>query len=315
MKVLFVHSSNFSYGIEPFIKTQGESLKRKEIILDYHPVKGNGFKGYLKNIKDIKKKAKEYDIIHAHYGLIGLLIKFTFVRKPIVLSLMGSDVNGFYNYSGKRNKRSYLFMFLTFLASISSNVLIVKSKSMLKTIPLKRKIKIIPNGVDFSLFKPVDKESCKRELGIDLEAKVILFLANQLKPVKNYTLAKNAVKKGKNDNLLFLNPYPIKQTEFVKYLNACDVFILTSFNEGSPNVIKEAMACNIPIVSTDVGDVKEIIGNTDGCFITSFDPDDVAQKIQLAVDFGERTTGRKDIKHLDTEIVAQKIIQIYKELL
>ncbi len=75
------------------------------------------------------------------------------------------------------------------------------------------------------------------------------------------------------------------------------------------------MACNIPIVSTDVGDVKEVMGQTDGCYITTFEPKDVANKIQKALEFGKRTTGREDIKHLESSVIAKRIINIYKNVL
>ena len=71
---------------------------------------------------------------------------------------------------------------------------------------------------------------------------------------------------------------------------------------------------NIPIVSTDVGDVREVIGNTQGCYLTSFEPSDVADKIEKALLFGKRTTGRKDIRHLESGIIAKKIISIYKKI-
>ena len=91
--------------------------------------------------------------------------------------------------------------------------------------------------------------------------------------------------------------------------------LLTSLWEGSPNVIKEAMACNCPIVSTDVGDVKKIIKNTQGCFITSFDPRDVSIGITKALRFGKKTNGREHIKHLDDKIIAKKIINLYQTVL
>ena len=90
--------------------------------------------------------------------------------------------------------------------------------------------------------------------------------------------------------------------------------MLTSLWEGSPNVIKEAMACNIPIVSTDVGDVREVIGNTEGCYITSFEPEYIAEKIELALQFGKRTDGRENIKHLESSLIARKIIDLYKKI-
>ena len=93
--------------------------------------------------------------------------------------------------------------------------------------------------------------------------------------------------------------------------------VLTSFHEGSPNVIKEAMACNCPIVATNVGDVEFIIGDTKGCYISDFDANDVAEKIKLALEFGKKTEGRNRIIEfgLDSRSVARKIIRVYKQVL
>ena len=106
---------------------------------------------------------------------------------------------------------------------------------------------------------------------------------------------------------------PNKITPF--FYNASEIVVLTSFHEGSPNVIKEAMSCNIPIVSTDVGDVKQLIANTDGCYITSYDPKDIAAKIELALNYNKKTTGRLDIEHLEESNIAKKIINIYSLVL
>ena len=99
------------------------------------------------------------------------------------------------------------------------------------------------------------------------------------------------------------------------YMYAADVLILTSTREGSPNVIKEAMACNCPIVSTDVGDVREVIGNTEGCFLTTFNPEDVTEKLKKALAFAKRTQGREHIKHLDSNVIAKKIMKVYEKAL
>lgn len=309
MKVLFVSSGNSHQdnGIVAFIKSQGESLKKEGVELDYFPIKAKGIRGYLKNIKPLRQylKINKYDVIHAHYGQIGLLCLLTFTRIPIVLSVMGDDAYGNFNIEGKRIKSSYFGMFLTQIALIFVKKIIVKSKNILKVIPYKSKSFIQPNGVDFELFKPSSEE---------LNQNLILFLADENNPRKNYKLLKDGLALIDRKELKCINPFPIKHDEFPHYLNKCSVFVLTSYNEGSPNVIKEAMACNIPIVSTDVGDVKEVVSNTEGCFITSFKPEDLADKIIKALEFGKRTMGREDIKHLESSIVANSIINIYKEI-
>ena len=119
---------------------------------------------------------------------------------------------------------------------------------------------------------------------------------------------------GLNDySILTLENTP--NNEVVYFINSADVVVLTSMHEGSPNVIKESMACNVPIVSTRVGDVKELIEGTVGCFLSNSDADDLAQKIQLALRHEGRTTGRSDIEHLRSEIVAQKLVKLYRSIL
>lgn len=308
MKVLFVCSGNNHYSIVPFIKVQGESLKREGIEIEYFPVKGKGVSGYLKNIKPLKEfiRKNNFDIIHAHFGLIGLLCVLTHSKLPIVLSVMGDDAYGSFDLNGKRIKSSLFGVFLTQIALIFVRRIIVKSKNILNVIPYKNKSHIIPNGVDFDIFRP-NSESLKKNS--------ILFLADEDNQRKNYNLLKKALELINGPEITCINPYPIDHEEFPFYLNNCSVFVLTSYNEGSPNVIKEAMACNIPIVSTDVGDVKEVIGKTEGCFITTFEPSDVAMKIERALEYAKRTTGREDIKHLESGIIAHKIIDIYKQII
>ena len=98
-------------------------------------------------------------------------------------------------------------------------------------------------------------------------------------------------------------------------MNACDALVLTSEAEGSPNVVKEAMACNIPVVATDVGDVREIISHTDGCYLCKMEPPDIARKLQSALSFGERTNGREAVAHLELDAVSRRIIDVYEQTL
>lgn len=308
MKILFVSSGNSRWNVIPFIKSQGESLISAGQEVNYFTIQGKGIKGYLKNTKKLRDYLKnhEVDIIHAHFGKTGLVCVLTFPKIPIVLSVMGKDAYGDFNSNGKRITTSYLGIFITQIAMLFVKRIIVKSKNIYKLVVLKKKTHIIPNGVDFQKFKPNS---------FNKDYKNVLYLANNNDTRKNYKLLKNAIDLIDDIEIKLINPYPIEPSEFPKYLNNSSVFVLTSYNEGSPNVIKEAMACNIPVVSTDVGDVKEVIGKTNGCYITTFEPEDVAKKVKLALEFGKRTNGRENIKHLESSIIAKKIIDLYKEVL
>ncbi|MCI0818026.1 MAG: glycosyltransferase, partial [Chloroflexi bacterium] len=97
------------------------------------------------------------------------------------------------------------------------------------------------------------------------------------------------------------------------YMNAADVLLLTSDAEGSPMVVKEAMACNVPVVSTAVGDVAEVIGGTEGCHITSQDPAEVVEKLKAALAFGRRTNGREAVKRMELDEISRRIVAVYEE--
>lgn len=307
MKVLFVSSGNRSDKISVIVKNQGDSLVAKGLHLDYYLIKGIGVKGYLSNIIPLRRaiKNKSYDIIHAHYLFSAIVASLTF-EKPVIVSLMGSEVS-----KGDFN----LFLIKLFNRLFWSGC-IVKTDQMKTTINAQN-IKVMANGVDLERFRPLDKSFCQRKLNWSSGKKHILFASWPERPEKNYGLAKYAVNLMPVKNLELHYIKEILNSELVYYYNAADVVLLTSIREGSPNVIKEAMACNRPIVSTDVGDVKLIFGDTKGCFITSSEPENVAGMIKDALTFGEKTNGRDRIIELemDSDSVAKRIIQVYNELI
>jgi len=308
MKILFISGSNHKFGIGPIVKAQGESLKNNGVELEYFPIKGKGFKGYIKNVFRLRKylKSKSFDLIHSHFVLSSIVATLSNPDR-LVVSLMGSDVY-----------RSSFWKYLIILFNKRWDALIVKSEKMKQILGLPDTY-IIPNGVDLEKFYPIDKQTAKDKLGWN-NKKYILAATSSNTPGKNFELAKKAVEILKNSDIELVTFQHIPHDTFVYYLNAADVILMTSKYEGSPNIIKEAMACNCQIVSTDVGDVKWVIGNTEGCYMTTFDPQDVADKIKTALHFSEnvgRTIGRDRIikLKLDSDTVAKKIIKIYNIVL
>jgi teichuronic acid biosynthesis glycosyltransferase TuaC len=97
-------------------------------------------------------------------------------------------------------------------------------------------------------------------------------------------------------------------------MNACDALVFPSYQEGSPNVIKQAMACNLPIVATDVGDVREVIGNTEGCIISEPDPRSFANALGTLISSPVRTNGRDGVKHLAGPLVASRVVNLYERV-
>ena len=321
MKVLFVCSGNYAHGISPIIQSQAESLTASGISVEYYLIQGSGAKGYLKNVLPLKRmiERNEFNIIHAHYGFSAWLARLANSNIPLVVSLMGSDAYGDFDSKGNIKKGSFLLIYSAKIIAHYCDAMIVKSNNIADKVSKRIDPYIIANGVNIDLFKPFDKGKARNILGLENEEHHLLFLGDKNNERKNISLMKEALKYLKDVRINIMNPYPVEHEKVPTYINASDALLLTSTNEGSPNAIKEAMACNCPVVSTNVGDVEWLLGNLDGHYTTSFSPDDVASQIRIALEFAKtrgKTEGRKRIIELglDSKSVAKEIISVYEKV-
>lgn len=302
MKVLFISSGNSVNEVSSIIYNQGESLRKIGVSVDYLPIKGKGLIGYIKFIPKIHKhlRRNKYDIIHAHYSLSAFAASLSGAN-PLVVSLMGSDV---------KSKKIYQLCIKIFNWFFWSGI-IVKSEDMKLSLGQNSAF-VIPNGVDLEKYLPINKEEALTHTKWDKTKKHILFAANQNRPVKNFKLAQKAFELIDLPDVKLHSLNNVRNEHMPFYFNAADVVLLTSLWEGSPNVIKEAMACNTPVVSTAVGDVKYLLKEVKGCYTTSFNAEDIKQKILLALKFSE-TQGAIRIKQqkLDSNSIAKKIVTFY----
>jgi len=304
MKVLFVSSGN-SGDVSTIIKSQGESLKKFNVTVEYFAIKGKGIKGYIKNIYLLRKHLKnnKYNCVHAHY-LFSALVATLAGANPLFVSLMGSD----------SSKKGFYKLLIKFFVSKIWSATIVKSEKMQKEIG-DNSILILPNGVDFNRFQPINRMLALEKINWDAEKKHILFAANSNRSEKNFPLAQAAFKSINKPNIELHTLENINFELIPYYLNAADVVLLTSFREGSPNVIKEAMACNRPVVVTNVGDVKKVLGNVKNTFIVESNKEGVSNALKyiLAQEYSS-TLGRETIQWLNQDLIAKKLITIYNSI-
>lgn len=291
------------FPVSEFIFEQNIALTKLGVDFDYFLIKKGGYTGYLSEMKKFHKylkKKKYYDLIHAHGGHIGAVAN-TQRNIPVVTTYHGSDIN------------DPKYRLLSSVAVLLSRENIFVSSKMLNKFPKIIKGSVIPCGIDFDIFKPMNKVKCRKELGLNENSRIALFAGKISAKVKNFSLAQKAAQLAKIETLIELNGY--NREEVAKLINACDLVLLTSKTEGSPMIIKEAMACNCPVVATDVGDIKDVTSGVQGCFICTFKVEDVAEKINLALKFNSRTNGREMISHFDKALVAKKIYNIYNSVL
>lgn len=303
MRVLVVaRCKNSHYA--PFITEQVEAIEKQEVDCEYFGVNGKGIIGYIRQIPKLKKSIRDYhpDLIHAHYGLCGLLANYQ--RKvPVITTYHGSDINdpNVLRLSRKAIRRSWFNIF-------------VSQKNVDIASPLKD-FALIPCGINLEDYPVIEKSEARRQMGLSPSKKYVLFAGAYDNHVKNAPLAKAAMELVPEAELLELKGY--SRLQVATLMQAVDAFLMTSFTEGSPQVIKEAMACGCPIVSVDVGDVKERIDGIPGCYLADRDAESIAEKMKKALAFEGRTLGRMAIvdNGLSNDSIASRIISIYKSLI
>ena len=201
------------------------------------------------------------------------------------------------------------------VARLADQVIVV-SESLAKSMP-KRSYHVIPSGLDLQMFCPGSKIEARQRLGLDASKYYVLFVGSTNRPTKRFDLAKEAVERLQSDlNVELLVATNVRHEQVPDFLNASDALLLTSVHEGSPNVVKEALACNLPVVSTDVGDVRQRIGNIPGCAILpDARPETITAALRQVLQRGKRVNSRNMVLDLDETILTQKVIGVYKQTL
>ena len=312
MRILLVHSGNAVGGDSlryTFVQEQGRSLEQLGCEVEYFAVVGKGIRGYLRNVKPLRKKIQEWkpDVVHAHFGLCGMVaVLAARKRVPVVITC----------HNGETLSKSANI--ISSLAIRRADYTICVAQHIYDKLYLKPNPYMIqPCGIDIKDLPLVDKALAQKEMNLSPDKINILFGGSFSNARKNAPLAQAAIALLKRDDINLIEMKGFNRQQVALLLNGCDMLLLPTKSEGSPQVLKEAMACNCPIVATDVADISFLLQGVSNSYVTTFDPSDVADKIQRVIESGERTNGRDRINELklDNPLVCETILGIYKEVL
>ena len=324
MKILIV-GNNKTGHFAPFVEEQACALQQLGCEVVFFGVQGKGVLGYLRSLPALRRAIRQHqpNLIHAHYGLSGLLANLQ-RRVPVVTTYHGSDINkpNVLRFSKIAMRLSAHNIFVS-----QRNVVLALSPNSLITYRLKKRYTLLPCGVNLPLpwsemqTQRVEQLTLNQWVQEKLNAGVkhVLFAGAFNNAVKDPDLAKAAINElaseGVKVELIELKGFNRDQVNSLMY--NCDTLLMTSKTEGSPQVIKEAMACGCPIVSVDVGDVAERVSGVEGCYVVSSrEPAAIAKALQQALAFPGKTNGRQRIIEmgLSNEQVAERLMAIYKQL-
>ena len=288
----------------PFITEQVKALQELGVECCFSPVNKSGIWGYLLHLGGLKRAISAFrpDLIHAHYGLSGLFANLQ-RQVPVVTTYHGSDIN------------ERIIRPLSRLAMRLSAFNIFVSRGTVELVSPKKHFALIPCGINLEDYPVMTKEEARRRRQLEPKAKYVLFAGAFDNAIKNVPLAKKAIALLEHTALIELKGY--SRSEVAELMYAADALLMTSFTEGSPQVIKEALACGCPIVSVDVGDVRESVEGLEGCYVVERDPVALARALQKAFSLSGRTVGRSVIERrgLTNDEIAQRIIEVYRQVM
>jgi len=290
-------------GFGSFVKHQVDGLRAFGHKVDVLYIHGYRSKlNYLKAIFTIFKYTWKgcYDVVHAHYGLSAIPCLFRW-RTSLVITFHGSDV-----LQGSTQP------LISKLVCQFANAVIVVSDKMNSIIAGK----VIPCGVDLEVFKPYNLNEARTRLGIAMSRKVILFPFDPRRKVKRYKMAEAVVDKLRRSgqDVELLVAFGIRNDEMPWYYSAANAMILCSISEGSPTSVKEALACNLPVVSTDVGDVKEIMKGIRGSFVCEDNVDVITQCLEQILAGEDRSIfeSRSYMERYNMRKTVESILMVYE---
>ena len=308
MKVLIVtnmYPSPEMPSFGTFVHDQVEALRAAGVELDVFFF--NGRKSKLNYLTAFPRfwwhlLRHRYDLIHAHYVLAGIVARAQWGHR-LVLTHHGGETLGHQPFQAK------LCRWLTPLCDATIHV----TEQIRQTLGDDDGW-VIPCGVDLDRFAPLPRDAARRQLGLPADRPLVLFAGEHWRPEKQFGLVEAAMTQVHEAlpeaELVLLSGKP--HDVVPAYMSACDALILTSSFEGSPMVVKEAMAANLPVVSVRVGDVPEVIGETPGCALADRDPGDLAKKLIAVLRRRERTDGRARIEHLRHDRTAERVLEVYR---
>jgi glycosyltransferase involved in cell wall biosynthesis len=309
-----------------FVEQQIRSLRDADVDVDVLHIDrlGLGPLAYVKiaNVVRARVLQARLDSIHVMYGgVMALLVTRATRICPTVVSYCGSDLLGARHGPLTFRMRNSVGVLASRKAARRADGIVVKSDGLRLALPRDidpSRVRIIPNGIDLGRFTPLDRLECQQKLGWEPDVFHVLFPTADPKAWnKRRPLAEAAVAAlnhmGVHSQMHGLPDVPHEEVPI--WMNAADVLLLTSDHEGSPNIVKEALGCNRPVVSVDVGDVRERLQGIDGCFIAESTPSSLAAEL-AHVHAGPRVVeGRARMQELSLEKVTLRLLELYDAVL
>lgn len=315
LRVLYVIPGEAEGASMIFAKRQAASFRKLAVVVDMFFLASRTSPFVLaKEWLRLRRKIQTFkpDLVHAQFGTMTAFLCAIAKKSPLVVTYQGTDLNRSYSIS---RMRSGAGRFLSRIAALRANQIICVSEELKRRLWCGRgRTTVVPSGVDTTIFYARSREEARTELGWEQEERVVLFNAGWHPRHKRLDLAQSAIDVASSITgeirVVLLDGY-VEPRAIPLMMNGADCLLLTSENEGSPNIVKEALACNLPVVSVDVGDVRERLDGVRPSEIVAREPNAIAQGVSRILRRSERSNGSLFAQEFSLDRIAVRILAIY----
>lgn len=293
-----------------FFQQQVSALESRGVTFTTIPVPDDHSPGEPRSVLDylrivpgtVGRSFGDYDLVHANNGLTAPAA-LAQPNLPVLVTLWGSDLLGQYGAITRRCARR-------------CEGVVVMSEEM--AAHLECESTVIPHGVDLERFAPKPRASARERLDWPTDRHVVLFPYSPDREIKDYPRAERVVEAARErlDGPIELRTVTgVPHAEMPTYYNAADLLLLPSEREGSPNAVKEAMACNVPVVATPVGDVPERLDGIDPSAVGDTDEALVEGVVTVLRDDRRRSDGRERIQvEVSVAATSARLHEVYRDV-
>jgi glycosyltransferase involved in cell wall biosynthesis len=315
---LWPHDENPAYG--PFVKRSVDGLDALGVVGDVLFIRGyKGLRAYAAAAVFVGalRATKRYALVHAHGGETALVARL-YTGAPVVASYLGSDLlapqEGGWRIGLERRVRSAVLRRHATLMTATTT----KTLEMEEALPRRgrQRNRVIADGIQLDRFRPIDQALARKRLGCPLEPPIVVFCGRAASPVKRLWLAEQAVSLARLElvDLRLIIASGVEPDEMPYYYSAADCLLHTSASEGSPNVIKEALACNLPIVATPAGDIERLLAGARPGRVVEADAAALAREVIRCCRNPSRSNGRSLTGGMTLQGAATATLGLYRSL-
>lgn len=298
LRVLQLATSNRSFFQQQVEVLEEQGIECETLIVPRPPEGGRGPREYLSfYLQTLGRGLEEFDLVHVNYGLIGPLALAQPTR-PVVCTLWGSDMMG-----------ARWLQHVSQFAARWSDAVIAPSKPLSRVLDVPHEY--VPFGVDTELFQPIERDTARERVGWPTDEKSVLFPYDPDRPEKDHALAERVVSRVPDATLRVVSGIPYERMP--EYMSASDALLVTSEYESGPMAVCEAAACNLPVVSRDVGFVADVLDGIEPSAIADTE-ENLVTSLTDVLSTGKRSNGRKGMdRSLDR--LGRDLVRVYQKVL